>query len=88
MHVGSIASMSLGDLLARKSEQARLVWNHVRAQRQIANISIERSVELFMVLEDIDMAKFDTVLALYHSTNRDAKAAGYEYPPCKKCPEA
>jgi hypothetical protein len=80
--------MSLGELLARKGEQARAVFYHVRAQRQIANVTIERSVELFMMEEKIDMVEYEQIIRLYHRTAKDASDAGFTSDPCKKCPQA
>lgn len=84
----SIAAMGIGEALARKSEQARAVFYHVGAQRQIANITIERSVEMFMIKEKIDMREFERVLDLYKKTSRTARENGYEEHPCTKCPQA
>lgn len=81
-------AMSLSEALARSGEQARAVFHHVRAQRQIASVTIERSVELFMVLEGIDMAEFDKILHAYNRTAKTARENGYEEKHCKTCPEA
>lgn len=84
----TIAPMGLTDALARKSEQSRAVFNHVRAQRQIANVTIERSIELFMLLEGIDMIEFERVERNYRNAAAAAREDGFVETPCRKCPDA
>lgn len=78
----------LADVLARKSEEARALFWSVCSYRHIANVTIERAVELHMSLCKMDMVHFDRMLRLYNSVAHDAKGL-IEVPGlCKKCPEA
>jgi hypothetical protein len=80
--------MSVADALARKTEQARAVFYSVVSYRHIANLSIERAVELHMSLFGIPMDQFDNVLKQYRSCANEAKDMMKIPDMCRACPEA
>jgi hypothetical protein len=80
--------MSVADALARKTEQARAVFYSVVSYRHIANLSIERAVELHMSLFGIPMDQFDNVLQQYYACAREAKDMMKIPDMCRACPEA
>ena len=86
--VGYRCLMTPADALSRKSEKARALFWSVCSYRHIANVSIERAVELHMSLCKIDMAEFDNMIRMYNNVAHDAQGLIEVPGMCKKCPEA
>lgn len=79
---------SLTDLFTKFNVEAMSVYAHVTAQRQIANISIERSVELYMEATSIqDPDALRRLLGSYERVSALARTLGIHNDKCTTCPD-
>lgn len=76
----------VAEALSRRSESARAVFYTVTGIRKVANVSIERAVEVVMEMHGVDMAQFDNVIAMYKNCERDARSLMNIPAMCKVCP--
>lgn len=71
----------------RDSFEGISVYDHVSAQQQVVNISIDRSIELYLAKHALPEEAFTRLKRAYEHMRERAAALGVHQPKCGTCPD-
>lgn len=78
----------LMDLFRSQNNEAIGVYEHVTAQQQIANVAVDRSIELYMAKNAVPPEDFDRLRKAFTRVAKLAAQLGLRDDKCKECPAA